>query len=103
MSLAILAAMSPPANAADVGSGLVTSLYVQNGTMMFAVEGGASATWPAFAVTKRYAAEITSPAGQAYYTTVISAKMAGKPIVVYGTGTCTAWLDSEGVKYIHVP
>ncbi|WP_334186006.1 hypothetical protein [Novosphingobium sp.] len=81
----------------------MTDLYIQNGVMMFSVEGGASATWSACAVTKRYATEITSAAMQAYYTTVISAKRAGKPIKVYGSGASTYWTGSEAVKYIHVP
>lgn len=101
--MAFLAAVSTSAHATDVGPGIVTNLYVQNGVMMFSVEGGASASWSACAVTKRYATEITSASGQAYYTTVISAKMAGKPIKVYGSGACTYWADSEAVKYIHVP
>ena len=95
--------MSTWARATDVGPDIVTDLYIQNGVMMFSVEGGASATWSACAVTKRYATEITSAAMQAYYTTVISAKRAGKPIKVYGSGACTYWTGSEAVKYIHVP
>lgn len=101
---AILVSICPTgyANAANTGPGLVTNLYVQNGVVIFGVSGNVSGSWPACATTQRYAIEVTSAAGQAYYSAVLSAKMAGKLIVVYGNGACSNWADSESVNYVQI-
>ena len=95
MAGALLLFAAPAVQAANTGPGLVTNLYVQNGVVIFQVSGTVSGSWPACAVTQRYAVDVTNAAGQAYYSAVLSAKMAGKPILVYGNGGCTTWGDSE--------
>ena len=88
--------------AANTGPGLVTNLYVQNGVVVFQVSGNVAGSWPACAVTQRYAIDVTTAAGQAYYSAVLSAKMAGKPILVFGNGSCTNWGDSESISYVQI-
>jgi hypothetical protein len=95
-----LAGTAIPAGATQVGPGVVTSLYIQNGIVLFSVSGSVTGSWPACAVTQRFATEVASPAGQAYLSAVLSAKMAGKAITVHGNGECTYWADSEGISYI---
>jgi len=95
-----LATAAMPASATNVGPGVVTYLYIQNGIVLFSVSGNVTGSWPACAVIQRFATEVTSPAGQAYLSAVLSAKMAGKAITVHGNGECTYWADSEGIGYI---
>ena len=99
---AFMLSAAPAVQAANTGPGLVTNLYVQNGVVIFQVSGNVTGSWPACAATQRYAVDVTNAAGQAYYSAVLSAKMAGKPILVYGNGTCTTWGDSESVNYVQI-
>ena len=102
MAGALLLSAASAVQAANTGPGLVTNLYVQNGVVIFQVSGNVAGSWPACAVTQRYAIEVTTAAGQAYYSAVLSAKMAGKPVLVFGNGNCTNWPDSESINYVQI-
>lgn len=50
----------------------------------------------------RWAFDVTTPAGQARLSMLLSAKAMHLPIMIYGTGACTDWGDTETVDYFVV-
>jgi hypothetical protein len=83
----------------------VTSvLSTSTGTVLFTIEGTRStppscgAAWPT-----RFAFNISTAAGQAMLSTLLTAAASHKPIIVWGTHACDAQTgDTESVSYIEL-
>lgn len=90
------------ANAADSNGGTISNVYVQQeGAALFVITN-VSGTWPSCAVSSRFAINTTTPAGQALFSTVLSAVKTHAPLTVHGAGVCDIWGDSESVEYLAV-
>lgn len=102
---ALLSAVLLPvqAHAAQAQGGDVLEMSTEAaGVAIFRVAGSYGGTWPGCATLQRFAIDVKTPAGQALYSMVLSAKLAGCRISVKGDGACSAWADSEGVAWVQI-
>jgi len=91
------------ARAANTGPGLVQNIYVQaNGIAIFELSGPIAGSWPACATQHRYTVNLGTAGGSAAYASILSAKLAQKPLYVTGAGACPDWADSEAIAYVNV-
>lgn len=88
---------------AGSSNGAVSRLLVNSSnTVMFTA--GSVANKPACStVPNSWAFSLTTPSGKAMYALLLTAYAQGKQVVVEGTGTCSAWGDSETPLYIYIP
>lgn len=91
-----------PTNAATQGPGYVTYLAVQNGVAIVAMNGTVTGAWPVCATLTRFAFVTTTAAGQAWYTALLAAKFAVKPVTIIGANNCSAWGDSETLSWMNI-
>jgi len=90
------------AMAAGSGSGNITGINSEAGTGKFQTNGG-HPNAPACATTGRWAVDVTTPAGQAMWSTVLTAYSQNRAVTVGGTGQCNVWGDSETVQWVQLP
>lgn len=91
---------SSGANAADSNGGTILNIFVQQeGAALFQVSN-ISGSWPSCATSSRFVINTTTPAGQALFSTLLSALKAHTPVNIHGKGVCDIWGDSESVEYI---
>lgn len=75
--------------------------FMTQGYVIFFIEGERGPT-PTCAVERmRFALNVSSPGGRAQLAGLLTAYSVGKPINVYGTGTCSYWGDTESVDFFH--
>ena len=91
-----------PALAAGSGSGFIVGVNSELGNGKFQTNGG-HPNAPACATTGRWAVDVTTPAGQAMWSTVLTAYSQNRPVTVGGTGQCNVWGDSETVQWVQLP
>jgi hypothetical protein len=81
----------------------VTEIDIQinaGGQVIFYLSGTRSGM-PACATTgNRWTFNGASAAGQAALSSIMTAYASGKQVMVYGTGVCDVWADTETVNYI---
>jgi len=100
--LTLCGAGSNSAMASQSGAGTITGVYVmETGIVLFHHHGSRSAL-PACGTPNpiRWAFDGATPAGQAKLALLLTAHSSQKPVVVHGTGTCTAWGDTETIQFI---
>lgn len=90
------------AMASGSGSGYVVGINSEAGTGKFQTNGG-HPNAPACATTGRWAIDVTTPAGQAMWSTVLTAYSQNRAVTVGGTGQCNVWGDSETVQWVQLP
>jgi hypothetical protein len=76
-----------------------------NGAVMFLHAGVRTlpaAPCQAAGLQNRWAFNASTPTGQAYLATLLTAYSLHKRIQIYGTGDCSAWGDTETVSYFIV-
>lgn len=97
-------AFGSSAEAADTFYASITEISIESaGVVMVSLTGGTvTGTWPACATIHRYALTFSSGAGNQMYALLLSAKLTGKQVVIYGLGSCTAWPDSETVRIAQI-
>lgn len=93
---------SGPANAADSNGGTVLNVYVQQEGAAIFVVNNITGSWPSCATSSRFVINTTTPAGQALFSTLLSAVKAHTPVTVHGEGVCNIWGDSESVEFLAV-
>jgi hypothetical protein len=109
MSLAgaMLAASSASAGSAGLGSVsyiLPLSSGAGSSQLMFFNISSLPSGHPACATnTGRWVINVSTPAGQAMASLILTAYSLGKQITVQGTGACTDWPDTESVNYLVMP
>jgi hypothetical protein len=102
-AFAIASLICSTAHASEAGPGQISNLIVvENGTVLFN-QSGSRTTPPgcqASTTPKRWAFNGTTPAGQAMLSLLLRAYATSKTVLIFGTGTCTAWSDTENVYRI---
>lgn len=68
------------------------------GVIIFSQQGTRS-TRPACATMDRWVIGANTPGGQAIASTLLTAYISGKKIIVQGTGSSADWSDTESVNY----
>jgi hypothetical protein len=99
-----LVSFSPLATASEV-TGNITYLEVRDSDgLIYTVIAGARSAKPACAQSTYYfmIKDENSGTGKRTYAMLLAAKLAGKAITVYGTGTCTRWPDGEDISGVNL-
>ena len=98
-----LAAATTPSHASTGNVGTVHGILVNNqsGVAMFQ-HTGVRTNIPTCgqALPTRWVFSVATPQGQAQLALLLTAYSTGKKVVVYGTGDCADWGDTESVVYI---
>ena len=100
----VLLLWTSSASAQSSQIGTVARLHVRapEGLVYFYVTGTRSAM-PACASQSYWViADETSTAGKQQLALLMMAEAAGKPVIVYGSGTCSRWPDGEDVREVAV-
>lgn len=84
------------------GSGFIVGINSEAGSGKFQTNGG-HPNAPACATTGRWAVDVTTPAGQAMWSTILTAYSQNRPVTVGGFGQCNVWPDSETVQWVQLP
>ncbi len=96
-------ASTAPVSAGSSGLGKITFLTA-NRTVFFLYTNGARSSPPACAtVTDRWVIDPSTPGAQTMISTILSAQAQGRPLAVYGLGSCTIWTDTETLEHVDVP
>lgn len=101
---AALALSLPLATAAgNAGPGTLNTVHVLAGGVLLFHTTGARTAVPACGASlpARFAVDATTPAGKAQMAGLLTAYTSGKTVVIFGTGNCGVWGDTETVNYFH--
>lgn len=76
--------------------------FMPNGVVIAYVEG-TRANVPACAAveSQRFAVNATTPAGRTQLAGLLVAYSADRQVNIFGTGTCSAWGDTETIEFFH--
>jgi hypothetical protein len=103
--LAICAAiglsLGAPASASQATSGTIYGISVENGKLFFYTTGTRTTPPACNAVPARWVFDASTANGQAMMSALMTFYALQQPVQVMGTGTCTAWPDTETVQYIY--
>lgn len=104
LAMSAVAAMtfSSQALASGTSSGVPSNITILNGIVVFTISAGHGG-YPACATTQRWAFDANVASGQATLAALLNAYDLQKLINVLGTGTCSAWADSETVYFLALP
>lgn len=94
-----------PAAASNTGSGFISSIHAMpNGVVMFLHAAGRDAVPSCVnsATSTRWAINASTDAGKVQLSVLLSAYGGNKKIHINGTGTCSAWGDTETVDFFIV-
>lgn len=97
-----LAALASPAHASSV-EGRVKSLVVRaSDGLQYVVVEGTFSNRAACAQNTTYwmIADEHSDTGKSQFAILLAAYMAGKPVYLQGTGSCTRWVDGEDILVV---
>lgn len=92
-----------PSFAGTAASGSINTVLPHSGGVMIFNQTGTRTGRPACSTQDRWAINGTTDGGKIIISTLLTAYAQGKQISIQGTGTCTAWSDTETVDYIIVP
>ncbi|AJP70586.1 hypothetical protein TS85_00185 [Sphingomonas hengshuiensis] len=101
--MSIILTTFTPASASYSQFGSISLIHgMPNGAMIFTHDGARTATpsCATGATATRWAINATTDGGKLQASMLLSAYALNKKIVVLGTGTCSAWGDTETVDYI---
>ena len=104
-SISLMASQQPAyaGGAAPVGTiNTIQPLVSPPLGVLFFNTTGSHTGGPSCATGTRWAIDTTTSAGQTMASVVLTAYALGKQIAVTGTGTCSAWSDTETVYYLTV-
>ena len=96
-SLMALAGMPRSASASDQAA-LIDSIQVNTDGRIMVWLVGTRASKPACATLDYwFIADENSNAGKAQLAVLLAAHNAGRPVHIFGTGTCVRWIDGENI------
>lgn len=81
--------------------GAVASYAVMDNGNLLVTVGTNTSSPSCNTVPDRFAIDLNSKSGKAWYATIIASWVTGKIIYIEGTGTCSIVQDSETVSYIY--
>ncbi|MBU0832122.1 MAG: hypothetical protein KKH33_07030 [Alphaproteobacteria bacterium] len=91
------------AQASAQGPGMISTIHVMDdGVVMFTLTGNRTARPVCASSPARWSFNGTSPAGQVKLATLLTAYSSGKQIMLYGSGSCPDWPDTESVNWFHI-
>lgn len=93
--------VAPMAFAGTASGPVVSYAVTENGILMFALTVNNPTPPACNTVLGRFAVNLNSVAGKAWYATIITSWVTGKTIYVEGRGDCSVIADSEAVKNIY--
>lgn len=102
ITLAFLVCISSTASASTSSAGTVSNAIVNRASRFFFNQNGSRSARPACSVD-RWVIDVSTSAGQAMMSLILTAQAQNRPIVINGTGACAEWSDTEGVDLINVP
>lgn len=73
--------------------------FMPNGVVIAYVEGARSNAPACATESIRFAVNGTTPGGKLQVAGLLTAYTSGKAVAIYGTGTCTAWGDTETIDF----
>ena len=85
--------------ASSASAGTVTWIIALQNVVLFSQSGTRGAA-PACATDPQWVIDVTTPGGQTMAAMLLSAYLAGKPVAVAGTSTCSLTPNSETVAYV---
>ena len=91
-----------PVNASNTGSGYISAIHAMpNGVVMFSHAAGRDAAPNCVnaSTSARWAINAATESGKVQLSVLLSAYGANKKIHIFGTGSCTAWGDTETVEF----
>jgi hypothetical protein len=94
--------ISIPAMASSATIGNVVTLSPTAGAGLIFSQTGTRTARPGCAIYDRWVIDVGTPSGQVMASTLLTAYSLNKRVILYGTGTCTAWPDTETVSYFVV-
>jgi hypothetical protein len=77
-------------------------LHMSNGVVLFSHNGQRSGAPACATLTGRFAIDGSTVGGRVQVAGLLSAVARSKAITVFGTGTCSAWGDTETVNFFQV-
>lgn len=102
--LGLLAVGASNAASASTGApGRVHNVISHSAGRVFFDHSGVRTERPECAVHNRWVIDVSSAAGQAMLSVLLTAQAQGKNIVVHGTSSCSTWADTEAIDHITVP
>ena len=91
------------AHSGDATAGTISYLhFMPTGVVLFSTSGIRSNPPSCASITNRFAINGTTPAGKLQVAGLLSAYSQGKQVVVFGTGGCPDWGDTESVNYFYL-
>jgi len=91
-----------PAIASNTGSGYISAIHAMpNGVVMFSHAAGRDAVPNCVnaSTSTRWAINAVTESGKVQLSVLLTAYGANKRIHIFGTGSCTAWGDTETVEF----
>ena len=102
VSLAAAAALAVHAGTADLGT--VSEVHIfSNGQVIFYTSGTRSNAPGCATQLSRFAFDSSTVGGKSQLSGLLVAYSTGKPIVIYGTGACDIYGDTETLSYYYMP
>jgi hypothetical protein len=98
--VALFAATSLSAYAGTAGPVKLKNLhFMPNGTVIAYIDGPRSSAPTCATESSRFAVPATSAGGKVQLAGLLMAYTTGRPVTIYGTGTCAAWGDTESIDF----
>lgn len=99
----LLVLLSNPALASDQSGQVTQILTMDNGTVLFFLNGPRTGTIPSCAVghANRFALNGKTPEGQVRAANLLTAFSMRTTVYVYGKNSCVSWADTEEVEYFN--
>lgn len=100
VSIATCSAVNSHAGTADNGT-LYQVHFMNNGVVIAYITGTRTGAPTCATITNRFAVDATTPAGKVLLAGLLASHATKTPVRIVGTGTCTAWGDTETINYMN--
>jgi hypothetical protein len=91
------------AQAGNAAAGNLNNPYfMNNGVLLIPTDGTRSGVPACATESLRFAIDASTPAGKVQAAGILTAFSMGKKVVIWGTGGCTVWGDTETVNFLQV-
>lgn len=101
VALSLIAACGLPAWAAGQSQGVVNTLMIYDGVVIFSIGSPVQnhTNKPACStIGEEWAVSLSTDAGRAIYAALLTALTTGQTVTIGGTGSCGAWSDREEAR-----
>ena len=100
----LILTLYPSAGFASSVTGKVSILFSRSDNLQYVYIDGQPSARPSCAPSTTYymIKDENSAGGQGQYAMLLSAQLAGKTVLVEGTGSCTRWSDGEDIFLVRI-